>query len=79
MKTTQKMKLKKTLKLLKGHSSTNHHIQKISYLEIKKVQEKHLTDDGWIVAMQDELNQFQRNDVWDLVPRPTHKNIIGTK
>ncbi|WJX83571.1 hypothetical protein P8452_66227 [Trifolium repens] len=30
-------------------------------------------------TMQDEFNQFQRNDVWDLVPRPTHKNIIGTK
>jgi hypothetical protein len=22
-----------------------------------------LSDDGWIVAMQEELNQFQRNDV----------------
>ena len=29
--------------------------------------------------MQEELNQFQRNDVWDLVPKPQHKNIIGTK
>ena len=36
-------------------------------------------DDGWILAMQDELNQFKRNDVWDLVPKPEHKNIIGTK
>jgi len=26
--------------------------------------------------MQDELNQFKRNDVWDLVPKPEHKNII---
>ncbi|WJX61599.1 hypothetical protein P8452_46671 [Trifolium repens] len=50
----------------------------ISMIEPKNVDET-LTDDGWIVAMQDELNQFQRNDVWDLVPRPTHKNIIGTK
>ncbi|WJX72495.1 hypothetical protein P8452_56374 [Trifolium repens] len=50
----------------------------ISMIEPKNVDEA-LTDDGWIVAMQDELNQFQRNDVWDLVPRPTHKNIIGTK
>ncbi|KAK2403016.1 hypothetical protein QL285_052490 [Trifolium repens] len=50
----------------------------ISMIEHKNVDEA-LTDDGWIVAMQDELNQFQRNDVWDLVPRPTHKNIIGTK
>ena len=38
-----------------------------------------LTDDGWILAMQDDLNQFKRNDVWDLVPKPEHKNIIGTK
>jgi hypothetical protein len=38
-----------------------------------------LSDDGWIQAMQEELNQFQRNDVWDLVPKPQHKNIIGTK
>jgi len=29
--------------------------------------------------MQEELNQFQRNDVWDLVAKPEHKNIIGTK
>jgi len=38
-----------------------------------------LSDDGWILAMQEELNQFQRNDVWDLVPKPPQKNIIGTK
>src|SRR4051794_1803394 len=29
--------------------------------------------------MQEELNQFTRNDVWDLVPRPKGFNIIGTK
>jgi len=29
--------------------------------------------------MQQELNQFQRNDVWDLVPKPQQKNIIETK
>lgn len=37
-----------------------------------------LEDDGWILAMQEELNEFKRIDVWDLVPRPK-KNIIGTK
>ena len=30
-------------------------------------------------SMQEELNQFQRNDVWDLVPKPQDKNITGTK
>ena len=29
--------------------------------------------------MQDELNQFQRNEVWYLVPRPSHQSVIGTK
>ena len=41
--------------------------------------DKALSDDGWILDMQEELNQFQRNDVWDLVPKPQHKNIIETK
>ena len=29
--------------------------------------------------MHDELLQFQRNDVWTLVPRPKGEHIIGTK
>jgi len=50
----------------------------LSMIEPTKDDEA-LTDDGWILAMQDELNQFKRNDVWDLVPKPEHKNNIGTK
>ena len=29
--------------------------------------------------MQDELLQFQRNDIWTLVPKPEGEHIIGTK
>jgi len=29
--------------------------------------------------MQEELNQFRRNYVWDQVPKPQQKNIIRTK
>ena len=29
--------------------------------------------------MHDELLQFQRNNVWTLVPRPKEEHIIGTK
>ncbi|KAK0578797.1 hypothetical protein LWI29_016380 [Acer saccharum] len=29
--------------------------------------------------MQEELNQFERNEVWTLVPRPKTTNVIGTK
>lgn len=38
-----------------------------------------LSDKNWIVAMQEELNQFVRNDIWYLVPRPKDKHIIETK
>ncbi|GKB91613.1 hypothetical protein Tco_0963885 [Tanacetum coccineum] len=46
--------------------------------EPKNVNEA-LTDDSWIVAMQEELNQFIANDVWELVPQPRNMTIIGTK
>lgn len=38
-----------------------------------------LTNDLWIIAMEEELEQFVRNKVWELVPRPTAINVIGTK
>jgi len=50
----------------------------LSAIEPATVDEA-LSDDGWIIVMQEELNQFQRNDVWDPVAKPDHKNIIGTK
>ncbi|GJW26251.1 retrovirus-related pol polyprotein from transposon TNT 1-94 [Tanacetum coccineum] len=31
------------------------------------------------IAMQEELNQFIANDVWELVPQPRNMTIIGTK
>nr|GEW12700.1 putative reverse transcriptase domain-containing protein [Tanacetum cinerariifolium] len=36
-------------------------------------------DESWIVAMQEELNQFIANDVWELVLQPWNMTIIGTK
>jgi hypothetical protein len=35
-------------------------------------------DPDWVVAMQEELNNFTRNEVWHLVPRP-NQNVVGTK
>jgi hypothetical protein len=37
-----------------------------------------LQDPDWVVAMQEELNNFKRNEVWSLVPCPK-QNIVGTK
>ncbi|GJY75444.1 retrovirus-related pol polyprotein from transposon TNT 1-94 [Tanacetum coccineum] len=38
-----------------------------------------MADHSWIESMQDELNQFERLQVWELVPRPKGKNIIALK
>jgi hypothetical protein len=37
-----------------------------------------LRDLDYVVAMQEELNNFTRNEVWHLVPRP-NQNVVGTK
>ena len=29
--------------------------------------------------MHEKLNQFVRNDVWELIPRPKNVHVIGTK
>ncbi|KAI3677816.1 hypothetical protein L6452_37086 [Arctium lappa] len=50
----------------------------LSNIEPTKVYEA-LEDPDWIIAMQEELNQFDALKVWRLVPRPKGKSIIGTK
>ncbi|GJZ93354.1 retrovirus-related pol polyprotein from transposon TNT 1-94 [Tanacetum coccineum] len=50
----------------------------ISTIEPKNVNEA-LKDESWIIAMQEELNQFITNNVWELVPQPKNMIIIGTK
>ena len=47
-------------------------------VEPTKVEEA-LQNESWVEAMHDEMLQFQRNDVWTLVPRPKGVHIIGTK
>jgi len=38
-----------------------------------------LYDEHWLMAMHEELNEFNRNGVWDLVPKPASHKSIGTK
>ena len=38
-----------------------------------------LRDADWIMAMQEELNNFSRNQVWTLEERPKDARVIGTK
>jgi len=50
----------------------------VSQIEPKNVNDA-LGDNNWVIAMQDELNQFNRNYVWSLVPETDAMNMIGTK
>ncbi|XP_074336396.1 putative mitochondrial protein AtMg00820 [Apium graveolens] len=50
----------------------------LSKEEPKKVEDA-LQDADWIQATQKELNEFERNEVWKLVPRPKNKSVVGTK
>ena len=38
-----------------------------------------LTDPDWVNAMHEELENFERNRVWVLVPPPPECHPIGTK
>jgi hypothetical protein len=40
--------------------------------------EQALQDPDWIIAMEEEFNNFKRNEVWELVQRPK-QNVISTK
>ncbi|GJW54352.1 hypothetical protein Tco_0098437 [Tanacetum coccineum] len=50
----------------------------LSTIEPKNINAA-LKDKSWVVAMQEELNQFVANDVWELVPNPNNMTIIRTK
>ena len=32
-----------------------------------------------MIVMQEELNQYERSEVWELVPRPSNQSVIGTR
>ena len=49
----------------------------VSSLEPLKVEQA-LGDPDWVMTMQEDLNNFKRNQVWTLVERP-NTNVIGTK
>jgi hypothetical protein len=53
------------------------HYSFVSSIEPFRVEEA-FQDPDWVLAMQEELNNFNRNEVWSLVPRPK-QNVVGTK
>nr|GEV87986.1 retrovirus-related Pol polyprotein from transposon TNT 1-94 [Tanacetum cinerariifolium] len=50
----------------------------VSRTEAKNIKEA-MADSAWIESMQEELHQFDRLDVWELVDRPLCINVINLK
>nr|GFB44095.1 Gag-Pol polyprotein [Tanacetum cinerariifolium] len=48
----------------------------VSATEPKNIKEA-MADHAWIEVMYEELHQFERLDVWELVDKPIGKNVIG--
>lgn len=47
-------------------------------IELQNVKET-LNDEFQILVMQEELEQFERNNVWELISRLEFVNVIGTR
>jgi hypothetical protein len=54
------------------------HYSFVSSNEPTKIEDA-LMDIDWVNAMHDELNNFTRNQVWELVERPKNYNVISTR
>ena len=50
----------------------------VSLIEPKNIKES-LLDSDWISSMQEELNEFERSRVWNMVPKPQNRTVIGTR
>nr|GEY45096.1 retrovirus-related Pol polyprotein from transposon TNT 1-94 [Tanacetum cinerariifolium] len=50
----------------------------VSHTKPKNIKEA-MADSAWIESMQEELYQFDRLEVWELVDRPLCKNVINIK
>ncbi|GJT60740.1 retrovirus-related pol polyprotein from transposon TNT 1-94 [Tanacetum coccineum] len=50
----------------------------VSRTEPKNIKEA-MADFAWIESMQEELHQFDRLDIWELVDKPLCKNVINLK
>jgi hypothetical protein len=60
------------------NNSKKMNLSLLSQLEPKFFIESH-NDHHWVNAMEEELNQIEKNETQELVPRPKDKNVIRTK
>jgi hypothetical protein len=50
----------------------------LSLIETKSFKEANKIK-NWIKTMDEELDQVEKNQIWELVPIPKDKNVVGTK
>ena len=50
----------------------------LSHIEPSSIKEA-CKYENWVKAMNEEFNQIEKNQTWELVPRPKNKNVIGNK
>ncbi|XP_019252810.1 PREDICTED: uncharacterized protein LOC109231616 [Nicotiana attenuata] len=62
----------------RGALKKKSNIALISQIEPKKIEEA-LKDSSWVQTMQEELDQFGKNQVWKLIPKPENISVIRTK
>nr|KAJ0223121.1 hypothetical protein LSAT_V11C200078420 [Lactuca sativa] len=63
------------------HSATKNECLRASFLSIiepKGIKDA-LQDADWVKAMQEDLAEFECNNVWDLVPTPEGVSIVGSR
>jgi hypothetical protein len=58
--------------------SEQSHVSFLSMTEPKFFYEA-IHHDDWIRAMNEALDHIEKNNTWELVPRPEDKNVIGSK
>ena len=60
------------------HSPEQPRLALLSTIEPNGFEEAN-KDEFWNKAMDEELDQIEKNDTWELVPRPKNKNVIEHK
>ena len=68
---------KPSSRVVKNHPESNivRSLDEGLHLRKGKRVEKALQDKNWVESLHEELNQYVRNDVWELVPRPENVHV----
>jgi hypothetical protein len=85
MKKIRQKKKNKFRKYIQRHLANEYrriilqtHLALLSIIEPNRFEEAN-KDEFWNEAMDEELDQIEKNDTWELVARPKNKNVIDTK